>query len=155
MANPNNFLAPEPEIVERLKAILPANVHVLTAKELADVKEDSQPVPAVHVIYNGFRVTESRVDGRVSSLAHEWLVVAAVRNVRGLKAGTDARQEAGELAAQAGAALMGFRPKQGVAGPFLLAPSPGISNSQAGYLYLPLAFAVESVFQNVDYIRGA
>ena len=152
--HPNNFMEPEPHIVERLKSIMPANVHVLTAKELAAVKEDTQPVPAVHVIYNGFRVLESRGDARVAHLDHEWLVVAAVRNVSGLKDGANARQEAGLLAGQAGAAVMGYRPPN-VAGPLRLAPSPGIAPSPSGYLYLPLAFLVESVFRNSDQLKGA
>lgn len=154
MEHPNNFLAPEPHIVARLKELLPANVHVLTAKELADVKEDTQPVPAVHVIYNGFRVLENRADARLARLDHEWLVISAVRNVSGLKAGSNARREAGLLAGQAGAAILGFRPPN-VAGPMRLSPSPGIANSPAGYLYLPLAFLVETVFLNVDQLKGA
>ena len=153
-AHPNNFLEPEAHIVERLKSLLPANVHVLTAADLQTTKEESQPVPAVHVIWNGFRVRESRSDGRASKLAHEWLIVSTVRNVRSLKTGQDARREAGELAARAGAALMGFRPPN-VSQPMQLAPAPGSGYSQAGYLYLPLAFEVESVFQSSDYFKGA
>lgn len=149
MTHPNNFMLPEADIVARLKSLLPGGVHVLTAKELADVKEDNQPVPAVHVIYNGFRVLENREDARVARLGHEWLIVCAVRNVSGLKSGANARQEAGLLAAAAGAAVMGYRPPN-VAGPLRLATSPGIANSPAGYLYLPLAFLVESMFFNAD-----
>lgn len=152
-AHPNNFLEPEPHIVARIKSLLP-DVHVLTGADLAATKEESQPVPAVHVIWNGFRVLETRIDGRVSRLDHEWLIVSAVRNVRGLKSGADARVEAGELSARAGAAVMGFRPPN-VAGSMRLAPSPGSGYSQAGYLYLPLAFLVESVFQSADYFKGA
>lgn len=149
MAHPNNFLEPESHIVDRLKKAFadakPA-VHVLTATDLANVKEEAQPTPAVHVIWSGFRVLESRVDGAAARLDHTWLIVAAVRNVRTLKTGQAARVEAGELAAQAGAALMGFRPPN-VAGPMRLAPGPGSGTSPAGFLYMPLAFLVESVFQ--------
>ena len=148
-AHANNFLAPEPFIVARLKealADLRPQVHVLTANDLALVKEESQPTPAVHVIWNGFRVKESRADGRVATLDHTWLVVAAVKNVRTLKTGEAARSEAGELAARAGAALMGFRPPN-VAGPMRLSPSPSAGHS-AGFVYLPLAFLVESVFKS-------
>ncbi len=148
-AHANNFLAPEPFIVARLKealADLRPQVHVLTANDLALVKEESQPTPAVHVIWNGFRVKESRADGRVASLDHTWLVVSAVKNVRTLKTGEAARSEAGELAARAGAALMGFRPPN-VAGPMRLSPSPSAGHS-AGFVYLPLAFLVESVFKS-------
>lgn len=152
--HPNNFLEPEPHIVARLKALLPPGVHVLTAADLAATREESQPVPAVHVVWNGFRVLEAREDGRAARLDHEWLIVSAVRNVRGLKSGADARQEAGELASRAGAAVMGYRPPN-TAKPMRLAPSPRAGYSPAGYLYLPLAFLVETVFQSADYFKGA
>jgi len=145
----NNFLAPEPHIVARLKGALadlqPA-VHVLTAAQLAGVKEAAQLTPAVHVVWNGFRVTDTRSDGAIAKLDHTWLVVAAVRNVAGTRNGAAARRDAGELAARAGAALMGFRPPN-VAGPMRLAPAPPAGYS-GGYLYLPLAFLVESVFRS-------
>ena len=147
--HPNNFLEPEAHIVARLKDALagvkPA-VHVLTAADLAKVKEENQPTPAVHVVWNGFRVLQAREDGAAARLDHTWLVVAAVRNVRTLQSGQDARAAAGELAARAGAALMGYRPPN-VAGPMRLAPAPGSGISPAGFMYLPLAFLVETVFQ--------
>ena len=148
--HPNNFLEPEPHIVARLKEALaglkPA-VHVLTARDLSQVKEENQPTPAIHVVWNGFKVLEARADGAAARLDHTWLVVAAVRNVRTLKSGEDARTAAGELAARAGAALMGYRPPN-VAGPMRLAPAPGSGISPAGFMYLPLAFLVESVFKS-------
>lgn len=148
--HPNNFLEPEPHIVDRLKEALaglkPA-VHVLTARDLSQVKEENQPTPAIHVVWNGFKVLEARADGAAARLDHTWLVVAAVRNVRTLKSGEDARTAAGDLAARAGAALMGYRPPN-VAGPMRLAPAPGSGISPAGFMYLPLAFLVESVFKS-------
>ena len=148
--HPNNFLEPEPHIVARLKEALaglkPA-VHVLTARDLSQVKEENQPTPAIHVVWNGFKVLEARADGAAARLDHTWLVVAAVRNVRTLKSGEDARTAAGELIARAGAALMGYRPPN-VAGPMRLAPAPGSGISPAGFMYLPLAFLVESVFKS-------
>lgn len=148
-AHPNNFLEPEPHIVARLKEALSAmqpKVHVLTAAELASTKEESQPTPAVHVIWNGFRVLEARADGAAARLDHTWLIVSAVKNVRTLKTNQAARQEAGELTARAGAALMGYRPPN-VAGPMRLAPAPGAGHSSAGFMYLPIAFVVETIFQ--------
>ena len=144
----NDFLAPESHIVARLKAELaglkPA-VHVLTAADLASFKEETQPTPAVHVLWNGFKVLESRSDGKQARLDHTWLVVAAVKNVRGLQSGAAARADAGPLMARAGAALMGFRPP-GVAGPMRLAPPPAAGFS-GGFMYLPLAFLVETHFK--------
>jgi hypothetical protein len=147
-ALPNNFLEPEPHIVARLQealADLQPAVHILTAAQLAGVKENAQHTPAVHVVWGGFRVLESRSDGKLARLDHTWLVVAAVRNVQGTRSGAASRAEAGQLAARAGAALMGFRPPN-VAGPMRLAPAPAAGYS-AGFMYLPLAFQVESIFK--------
>ena len=146
--HPNDFLAPEPYIVARLKealAHLRPQVHVLTAAELARVSEDVQPVPAVHVVWSGCQVLESREDGAAARLDHTWLIVAAVRNVSQLKSNAAARLEAGPLLARAGAALMGFRPPN-VNGPMRLASAPGAGGAN-GFFYLPLAFKVETVFQ--------
>lgn len=143
----NDFLAVEPHIVARLQVAVagmsPA-VQVLTGAELAGIKEAAQRTPAVHVIWGGFRLLESRTDGRQARLEHTWYVVAAVRNVANTKAGAAARAEAGALAARAGAALMGFRPP-GVAGPLRMGPTQSAGYS-AGFMYLPLAFQAETQF---------
>jgi hypothetical protein len=148
MDHANNFLAPEPHIVQRLKAALAGRVpavHVLTAAELAGVKESSQLTPAVHVVWNGFKVLETRPDGAVARLDHTWLIVTAVRNAADTRTGAAARRDAGELMARAGAALMGFRPPNTV-GPMRLAPAPAAGYS-GGFQYLPLAFLVETIFK--------
>lgn len=147
-ALPNDFLEPETHIVARLQQALaglqPA-VHVLTAAQLAHVKESAQHTPAVHVIWTGFRVLESRSDGRAARLEHTWLVVAAVRNVQSARSGAAARAEAGDLVARAGAALMGFRAPN-TAGPLRLTNSPPAGYS-GGFMYLPLAFLIETAFK--------
>lgn len=147
--HPNNFLAIEPQLVARLKEALadlrPA-VFVLTEADLAGVKESAQHVPAVHVIWNGFGVAEANTLGTRARLVHTWLCVAAVRNVGDVRSGAAARQEAGELLARAGGVLMGFKP-QGAITPLRLAPGPR-SWASKGYLYVPLAFNVETLFSN-------
>lgn len=145
----NNFLEPELHIVARLKAALAdlrPQVHVLTAADLAQVREDAQPTPAVHVLWSGFRPLESREDGAAARLDHTWLIVSAVKNVRTVRTGQDARSQAGELMARAGEALMGYRPPNTV-GPMRLTSGPTAGFS-GGFMYLPLAFLVETVFQN-------
>lgn len=149
-AHANNFLAPEPFIVERLQGALvdlTPKVSVFTAADLAGVKEQGQHVPAVHVVWTGFKVVEApRTDGLVVKLRHTWLIVAVVRNVQNAKSGGAARDLAGELAAQAGAAVMGFRPPN-VSTPMLMAPNTPPAYFRAGYMYLPLAFTVDSIFK--------
>ncbi|MCY0966132.1 phage tail terminator protein [Parathalassolituus penaei] len=132
----------ETELVARLKSRLPAHVHVLTAADLAGATEASQPVPAVHLVYQNYRVLESRNDGRASRIQQTWLAVIAVRNVRNPRSGSAARSEAVELAAQVAPTLMGFKP-DAAAKPLILVNAPQASYS-AGHQYLPLAFAVET-----------
>ena len=143
----NDFLAVEPHIVARLQQALagmsPA-VQVLTGAELAGIKEAAQRTPAVHVIWGGFRLLETRTDGRQARLEHTWHVVAAVRNVANTRAGSVKARQRARLAARAGAALMGFRPP-GVAGPLRMGATQS-AGYNAGFMYLPLAFFVETHF---------
>lgn len=136
----------EQALVERLKAQLKEtmpNVHVLTASDLADIDEGKQPTPAIHVIYNGYRVKQNRPDGKVAAVTQTWLTVVAVRNVRDRRKGAAAREDAIPLCQKITEELMGFHP-QIAASPLTLtnAPAQGTNN---GFLYVPLAFAVDTV----------
>jgi len=95
---PDNFLALEPLIVARLKSALPADVHVLSAADLAGIAESAQPTPAVHVLYRGYRVRDADVPA-FAAIEQTWLTVIAARNLTDLASGSDARQAAGPLAA--------------------------------------------------------
>ena len=141
----NNFLALEPHLVERVKAavagMVPA-VHVLTSSELADVKEQGQHTPAVHVIYAGYRVAEAV--GTKWRLVHKWLAVAAVRNVANVKTGEAARRDAGVLATKVAMALAGA-PIPGATKPLEMVTPPA-PRYASGFQYLPSAFEAETVF---------
>lgn len=144
MGASDNFLALEPELMARLRqqlAALQPAVHVLSSADLADVTEEKQLTPAVHLVYQGYRVKESREDGAAARLEQTWLAVVTTRNARGLKTGDAARAQAGPLARQVIAALMGWRPAS-AAKVLLLAEGPGAGFS-AGFQYLPLAFKTE------------
>lgn len=146
----NDFLQIELLLVDRLQAAVagmsPA-VHVLTAADLGNVAEASQPTPVLHVVYRPFRVLEARPDGRVYKLQHTWLVVVATRNVASTRSGSPARRDASRLMALAGGAIAGFVPP-GFLRPMTVAtpPAPGF---QAGFQYLPLAFTHETLFHAI------
>lgn len=135
----------EHAIAERLKAAL-SGVTVMTAADLASVTEDRQPNTALHVVYQNYRVVETRPDGKGAVIEQSWLVVAAARDVRDMRSGSASRLAAGTLAEQALPLLMGWRPPE-AAGPLLLAtpPKPAYSN---GITYLPLAFTVKTTIAN-------
>lgn len=142
----DNLLALEPLLVARLAerlADLSPKVHVLSAVDLAAVTEATQVTPAVHVIYHGHRVLESRSDGSSSRVAQTWLAVVATRNVRALNTGEAARADAGVIALRVCRALMGHKPAP-ASKPLSLVNGPG-AGFGAGFQYLPLAFEAELV----------
>jgi len=146
MNNPDNFLALEPLLVARLAeqlADMNPKVHVLTAVDLAAVTEATQVTPAIHVIYNGHRVTESDSTGRKVRVEQTWLAVVATRNMRQLANGEAARGDAGRIAARACLELMGFKPAM-LSKPLRLVSGPN-GGFSAGFQYLPLAFVAELV----------
>lgn len=142
----NDWMALEPHLVELLKAAVrdmrPA-VHVLTAAELADVKERAQLTPAVHVIYGGYRIT----DGARTAweLEHTWFAVAAVRNVADARSGQAARLKAGTLAARVLEALASAE-VPGATRPLEPATPPS-ARYAGGYQYIPVAVKAATVFK--------
>ena len=145
---PDNFLAAEPLLIERLRAVLPSNVHVLSAADLAGVAAGQQPTPAVHVLYTGYQVADTRT-AAAAAVDQQWLTVVVTRNVADIEQGFHARQQAGPLAAQVMDALYRHRLKQDGKAfgasqiRMASAPAPGFLD---GHYYLPLGWAVGVMF---------
>lgn len=134
----NDFMALEPrlvELVETAVAGMSPAVHVLTAAELADVREANQLTPAVHVVYGGYRVDQDV--GSAWRLEHTWYAVTVVKNVAKIKSGAVGRQHAGRLAARVALALGDAR-VAGAVEPLTLITPPSPSHS-APFTYLPTA----------------
>lgn len=145
-AEANNWLAPEPHLVQLLQGAVagmsPA-VHVLTAADLADAKERGQQTPAVHLIYGGYRIVEDLATAW--RLAHKWYAVVVVRNVASQRTGQAARQAAGLLVARVVGALAGAS-VPGVTRPLtLITPPP--AEYRAGHQYIPSAIEAETIFR--------
>ncbi len=139
-------LSLEPLLLERLLVALaplrPA-VHVLTAADLADVTEEKQLVPAVHVLFGGLSPQEAvGADTRVQCT---WQTVVAVRNVAAQRKGAAQRADAGELLQAVYAALAGWKPA-GCAKPLQLAGDVAGGHSN-GFFYLPLTWRTELVWR--------
>ncbi|MES2948670.1 MAG: hypothetical protein V4858_09020 [Pseudomonadota bacterium] len=140
----DNLMVLEPQLVARLTeqlADLSPKVHVLAAADLAGVTEATQVTPAVHVVYQNYRVVESRSDGKASRIEQSWLTIIATKNVKDTRSGAAARAEAGLIAARVAKALMGFKP-EAASKPLHLVQGPGAAFSN-GFAYLPLAFVAE------------
>lgn len=136
---PANLLFLEPLLIETLRKALPPRVHVKPLASLDGVEPASQPAPAVYVMYRGMQ-TGSKLEPIEST--QTWATLIAVRNARDLDAGYDARQDAGELAAQVINTLLGATLANSVdtAGP-LTAVAPPPPWFMDGHYYLPLLWS--------------
>lgn len=137
------FLGLEPLIVERLQAFrLPGNARVLTVAEFAGAQEASLPAPSVRVAYAGHRIasdSSTPLPPGWALIEQTWLVVAAVRNVRGIKSGSASRMDASPLCDAILDALDGWMPGKGYTQ--LRSATPGLAAlTQDGNTYIPLAF---------------
>lgn len=150
---PDNFLLLEDVLLAQLEAAFATptpsgqKVKILTAADLNGVAEEHQLTPAVHLVYQGYNITEPRHDSKAARIEQTWLTIVATTNKTNLKTGKAARSDAGHIAQRVIQALMGFKPLD-VAKPLRLAnaPAAGFNN---GFQYLPLAFTAELVVGNV------
>jgi hypothetical protein len=135
----------EQTILDRLRAKLPASVHIDTEAQLSKVTDLRQKAPAVWLIYDGFRLGDKIVPtGQVQQIVMEWFVVVAAKSARGGGDPTSARDEASGLCAQVLDALLGFHLGRGQ---YLhLADAPGPTYS-GGYCHVPLAFTNSATFK--------
>ena len=146
-----NFLALEDVLLAALEAefVLPQGerqVKVLSAADLNGVSEERQYTPAVHLVYQSYRVNEPRYDGKATRIEQTWLAIVATTNKANLRTGKAARSDAGAIAQRVLKALMGFKPPE-VTKPLRLADAPA-AGFNGGFQYLPLAFTAELVQGN-------
>lgn len=147
----SNFLFLGPLLIDRLNEQLGAagaavqlpRIHVLSSADLSEVAMEQQLTPAVHIVYQSYRKVQSLSDGKAARIAQTWLAVTAARNVRDLRAGSAARNDAGVISDMVLDCLMGWE------APKLTKPLELVSGPAAGYgggfQYLPLAFEAEFV----------
>lgn len=140
-----NLLAPEPEIIARLKAAIAAQgltVGVYGVPDLPAIQDDQHLAPAVFVVFNGVEIAQSKANGAWVVYRTTWTIVPVVRNRRDPKTGTDSREEAGALMTLVAQALQGHKPAKGWTA--LEAASPVAGFFDVGFAYYPLAFSTST-----------
>lgn len=151
-AGVDNFLQLESVLIDRLKTVLEPltpRVGVFSAADISSFKESSLPTPSVSLTYQGYRIDDStRRDGLVVTVQQTWMVWVHVRNVSTMQSGEKARNQAGEIASHVLKAMMGFKPEE-VNKPIVFTNSVP-AQYFGGMLYLPLAFATETIINNRD-----
>lgn len=139
----------EQAIVERLKerlvgteaAPLPQKLvkFVYDTRQYAAVEEESQLVPSLAVIYNGYRAAEVVGQGAVQAVELDYLVVVVTRSSMQTLRSKGAKASASEIFDATVKALTGWKPGQGTRR-LMLGDAPGAGYSDAGFTYIPIAF---------------
>lgn len=138
------LFALEPLLLERLRERMTTARAVLSAADLSGVSAAAQVTPAVHVIFTGYRLVEMREDGVVARIEQDWLTVAVARNVSpGGQAAAAQREDAGAIADELIAVLMGWRPSPDLR-ELRLANAPRAAY-QDGVCYLPIGWTTSQV----------
>lgn len=145
----------EAAIVARLKARLigtdeaPLPVKlvkfVYDTREYGAVEEESQLVPSVAVIYNGYRAVSQVGQGAVQAVELDYLVVAVTRSSTQTLRASGAKASASEIFDAVIKALTGWKPARGVRH-LMLSEAPGAGYSDAGFTYLPIAFTTRITY---------
>jgi hypothetical protein len=119
---------------EQLRATQP-NLAVLSARDLAGVRESEQRLPAVHVLYAGDNIDTAQGRGAMQTVDQGWMVVCAVRDLRG---SDTSAADMGELIDDVLQTLLGWHPSA-THGHLrrVSAPAPIY---RGGVFYVPLLF---------------
>lgn len=112
-------------------------VDVFVATDVADVQNLGQIVPAVHILYQGDRVSEGHQSGLSSKVEQQWLVLLTHRGAPG-------RATAGVWLHRLLTAIAGKPFEKST----FVRVNPSVRPSyKAGVAYLPLAFEVTLKFK--------
>ncbi len=138
-------------IVARLAAALkdgpdPLVKHVYDTSSYGAVEEESQLVPSVAVIYNGYAPGDEAGQGAAQAVELEYLVVICTRSSNQTLRASGAKAAASVVFDAVLPLLLGWKPGQG-ASRLRLAPAPGAGYSDAGFTYLPIAFTCRITYQ--------
>ncbi|GAA61819.1 hypothetical protein P20652_3708 [Pseudoalteromonas sp. BSi20652] len=126
-----DYFAAQNPLKQALEQV-PGIKRVYLSDELADVKEDRQTTPSIHLMYYGDNLPESKNAGYLMQLTQTWIVVLVVR-----KQDTNAGEHLTNIIrAMAGKVLNGT-------GPWLRVNTPAKPQFTKGHAYYPLAFTCQ------------
>ena len=143
----DNYLKAWDAIIERVRSEMPELADVLSAPDIAVIREDQQRTPNVQVLYDGDIVDGgeggSAGRGAAQVVLQRFVLWVVVKNVRRAERMKDAFDEVGPLVSKVIAALAGwapaaeFRPMRRTN-----ALKPAYS---PGFVYVPIAFQTQLI----------
>lgn len=140
---PDDYLAAEKLIMAHWKTTMPQLLDVVSVPDLSLVRDVVKQSPSGVVMWDGDEVVTgaggSVSEGEGQAVDQRWMLLVAIKNVRGLVSGSGARQEAGPLLMQTISTFAGWKPGEGYR-PMrrMSGPRPGVF---AGFAYFPVVFA--------------
>jgi hypothetical protein len=137
----SEWLGLEALLLAHLRESLPKTVKVLSASDLAGVKEAGQQTPSVQIYHRGYRPVEFQAAGAIQRVEQTWLAVVVVRNAAGQKDGAATRGAASEHCDAVLKALLGWKPSKTYSALQLASGAPPPAWSPGGFGYYPLAFS--------------
>lgn len=131
------------DIVERLRAALPASVRVMSAFDLDEAKMHQIVAPAVFVSFDGLQVQEYSAHRRLAKAQAAFAVIAVARQGKGLTHANAAAESALGLLETVLGALTGFKPT-GALNPMMM-QSADAPTYEPPIAWLPSAWSCEAM----------
>lgn len=134
------FLELESHLINKLREILPPEIRIYPSPSIEfSVNSLAEFCPAVHVIYEGYTIKNTTSIGLGTVYSQNWLVLIAVKNVRGLESGHPAREEASAIIDTVIQNLNGYQPPNHQLGR-LMPINSRQSAFGAGYMFFPFSY---------------
>lgn len=133
----------EAAIIARLRARLPADVHVGAAYDTEDIRDMRQRSPAVWVIYVGIRPGQSANNSRSQQVIHDWRIAITTRSAKGNGLNAAASEAASALCEQVIVSLIGHHLGSGK---YLRLGESSTPEYDSGYCRLSVAFTCAAIF---------
>ena len=143
----NNFLSAEPLLMARIKDKAGLS-NVFSTIDLQGVTEKSQVVPAVHVIFDGYKPVSKAGNPDVIKLQQSWIIVVVVRNVSATHEASAVNEDAGPYILNAIQSLQGYKlSNEHSAIEIVAAPAPLI---RAGFGYYPIKITTNVITRGIN-----
>ncbi|MBF0424330.1 MAG: hypothetical protein HQL66_00715 [Magnetococcales bacterium] len=143
----DDLLALEALLIDRIRTLLPTMQHVMGAKDLGGVKEETVPAPAILIVFQGARI-EDTAESAVS-IRQTWALYVVAAGVKDLRGGSDKRQTAGPIIQALIAGLHYWMPGQGYA-PLRLEAIHAPYYTESGKGFFPIVFTTSIAVIGVD-----
>ena len=111
MQKNDNYFALEPDIVDRIKSLIPEIIEVATPFSVEDLFESIVGDVGIGVIYVGDRISETSGDGKANVIYQQWLIALGVSDASAQLSDTmSIRELADPYIRKILAAMQGYQP---------------------------------------------